>query len=49
MEILKKVRVVKDTLRDVIAVTLDFQGEKVGKMKSRKATLPDQGDMKILT
>ena len=49
MEILTKVRVVKDPLRDVIAVTLYFQGEKVGKMEYRKATLPYQGDMKILT
>ena len=49
MEILKKVRVVKDPLRDVIAVTLYFQGDKVGKLEYRKATLSYQGDMKILT
>ena len=49
MEILKKVRVVKDPLRDVLAVTLYFQWEKVGKMEYRKATLPYQGEMKILT
>lgn len=49
MEILQQLRVVKDPLRDVVAVTLHFQGEKVGKMEYRKASSTYQGDMKILT
>lgn len=49
MDILNNLRVLKDPLRDVIAVTLQYKGEKVGKMEYRKTTLPYQGDMKILT
>ena len=48
-DILKNVRVLTDPLRDVVAVTLYFQGEKVGKMEYRKASSTYQGDMKILT
>lgn len=48
-DVLKKLRVSTDPLRDVIAVTLHYEGEKVGKMEYRKTFLPYQGDMKILT
>ena len=48
-DILKNVRVLTDPLRDVVAVTLYYEGEKVGKMEYRKASSTYQGDMKILT
>jgi hypothetical protein len=48
-DVLKKLRVSTDPLRDVVAVTLYYEGEKVGKMEYRKSTLPYQGDLKILT
>jgi hypothetical protein len=48
-DILKNLRVVTDPLRDVVAVTLYYNGEKVGKMEYRKASSTYQGDMKILT
>jgi len=49
MSILRNVRVLTDPLRDVVAVTLYYNGEKVGKMEYRKSSLPYQGDLKILT
>ena len=48
-DILKNLRVLTDPLRDVVAVTLYYNGEKVGKMEYRKSSLPYQGDLKILT
>ena len=48
-DILMNVRVLTDPLRDVVAVTLYYEGEKVGKMEYRKASSTYQGDMKILT
>lgn len=48
-DILKNVRVLTDPLRNVVAVTLYYEGEKVGKMEYRKASSTYQGDMKILT
>ena len=44
-DILRNLRVITDPLRDVVAVTLYYNGEKVGKMEYRISSTPYQGDV----